>query len=109
MSSSSAERSDSVGCAQADSSTAAAPAPISAETVRRQAMRPERNPAGSLSPSSSDNHAVGRPQEAAHSIARTVLPEPAGAEMRVSARSSPLFRTCTRRGRRTSVGRGVGM
>ncbi len=65
---------------------------------------------GSLSPSSSDSQATGRPQPAAHAPARVVLPKPAEAEMRVSLRSAarPSVRRSISRWRGTYFGRGGG-
>ena len=56
----------------------------------------------SLSPSSSDNHAAGRPLPAIHPAASVVLPKPAGAEMSVSLDSRPSFKRSIKRGRSTT-------
>ncbi len=67
----------------------------------RAVTRYERNRAGLLSPSSSDNHPTGLPQSAIHSLTRVVLPKPAGAGMRVNFRlaASPSFNRAIRPGR----------
>ena len=53
---------------------------------------------GSLSPSSSDSQATGRPQPATHSLTSVVLPKPAGAEMSVSLRPAESPRSAARSG-----------
>jgi hypothetical protein len=56
----------------------------------------------SLSPSSRDSQAVGRPLAATHSAASVVLPKPAGAEIRVSLDCEPSFKRSIKRGRSTT-------
>ena len=62
----------------------------------------------SLSPSSSDSQAAGRRLLAIHSAASVVLPNPAGAEMRVSLDSCPSFKRSIKRGRSTTRDPGEG-
>src|ERR671916_3403486 len=66
---------------------------------------------GSLSSSSSDTQPLRRPPAARsfdHSISRVVLPNPAGAEMRVSFRPDSCSSFSVNRGRETSFGRATG-
>ena len=85
------------------------PSPIFAAIVCKAATRYVRKRVGSLSPSSSDSQAAGRPHPATHSLTSVVLPKPAGAEIRVSLPCRPSFSRSTRRGRRTTLGRGGGI
>src|SRR5918999_3635080 len=66
---------------------------------------------GSLSPSSSDTQPPRRPpalRSFDHSLSRVVLPNPAGAEMRVSFRPDSCSSFSVNRGRETSFGRATG-
>ena len=66
---------------------------------------------GSLSSSSSDTQPPSRPPAVRffdHSTSRVVLPNPAGAEMRVSFRPDSRSSFWVNRGRETSFGRATG-
>src|SRR5512139_669346 len=64
----------------------------------------------SLSPSSSDSQATGRPQPAIQLLTSVVLPKPAEAEMSVNLQpiARPLFSRSIKRERLTTPGRGEG-
>jgi hypothetical protein len=66
-------------------------------------------PAGSLSPWSSDSQATGRRLVRTHSPRRLALPNPAGAQTRVSSRAVPWLRRSSSRGRARNPGRGRGI
>src|SRR5262249_9553843 len=59
---------------------------------------------GSLSASSSDSHATGRPPPRAQSPSSVVLPNPAGAQTSTRPRASPTLSASTSRGRGTNPG-----
>src|SRR6266700_1182461 len=76
-----------------------APEPPLGAPVFSAATRYVQNSAGSLSRWSSESHATDRPSAAAtvsHSASSVVLPNPAGADTRVSADSVPRLRRATR-------------
>jgi hypothetical protein len=106
---SSSGSSASMGGGWGDWSDATTPAPIVGATVCNAATRCARKRAGSLSPSSSESQAAGRPQPATHALARLVFPKPAGAEIRVSLRCSPSFSRAIRSARSTAFCRGGGI
>ncbi|PYQ56539.1 MAG: hypothetical protein DMF53_25270 [Acidobacteria bacterium] len=64
---------------------------------------------GSLSPSSSDTQATGRPPVWIHSESSVDLPKPAGAEIRVRGPAVPASSRAVSRGRGTRLGRRAGM
>src|SRR5436309_13487601 len=66
---------------------------------------------GSLSPSSSETQARGQPwclASACHALSKVVLPQPAGATIRVSVPLSPVVIPCVSRGRVTLFRRAGG-
>src|SRR5690348_12598247 len=91
--------------------SASAPAPTAGKPVFSAATRYVQNNAGSLSRGSSDSHATDRPPAAAtasHSASSVVLPNPAGADTRVSADSAPRLRRSLSLGRTTRLRRHLG-
>jgi hypothetical protein len=67
-----------------------------------------QNRTGSLSAVSSDSQATGRLPDGAQPASSAVLPDPAGAQTRISRRASPSPSASASRGRGTSPGRGRG-
>src|SRR5690349_4398860 len=91
--------------------SASAPAPTAGKPVFSAATRYVQNNAGSLSRWSSESHATDRPSAAAtasHSASSVVLPNPAGADTRVSADSAPRLRRSLRLRRATRLRRHLG-
>src|SRR5512139_2026457 len=74
----------------------------SGATGRRAALTYARKRLGSLSASSNDSHATGARETRAQALTRVVLPEPAGADTRISGQTSPSSIRVSRRTRDTS-------
>src|SRR5215217_3887174 len=93
-------------------SEARTPSPIPSPRADRSALtRYAKKRAGSLSASSKESQATDLPsseRSSNHSLSKVVLPNPAGAETRVSLRPSLRTRASRKRGRGTSSGRVLG-
>lgn len=84
-------------------------APRSGCNSCRDAMKYAQNWVGSLSPSSRNSHVTRRGLFGIHSLSKVVLPNPAGAAIKVSFLSSPWVRRSTNLGRKTRSFRGWGI
>src|SRR5215216_6320257 len=100
---------EAIGRLCGDCRRTSAPAPRSGRSCWRDVIKYDQNWIGSLSPSSSENQVTQRGLFGIHSLSNVVLPNPAGAAMRVIFRSRPAFKHSINRGRETIFDRGRGV